>query len=298
MRKSSAIIVNPVSGKGNAFSKASRAKKILSQAGLEVSLHETKASGHGRMLAAEYSVNVDVLVSVGGDGTLNEVINGVLDSGSETPIAIIPAGTANVVSLDLGLPKKFYSLVKLAIESPIRRLDLGRAGDRIFIMCAGVGLDAAIVEKISLRRAHHGITMLSYVLPILKTVFKYSFTPMRVVVDGELVDEYSTFTVIGNMRHYGGPFGFFREATPDDGVLDICCLHGTKTIHLIRYMWGALKQNLHTFIDVTYYRGKNVTIVGDKRVLVQVDGDRGGHLPMTFTILPGAATFCVSYPSP
>ena len=297
MRKSAAIIVNPVSGKGAALRKAYSARRILDQAGLEVTLHSTKAAGHGRMLAAEKSGYADVLVSVGGDGTLNEVINGVLDSGSDTPIAIIPTGTANVVSLDLGLPKNFDSLVKLAIESPIRRLDIGRAGDRIFIMCAGVGLDAAIVENISFTRSNHGFTILSYVPPILKEVFRYSFTPMRVIVDGEVVDESSTFTVIGNMRRYGGPFRFFREAAPDDGVLDVCCLHGRKTIDLIHYMWGAFKQNLQTFIDVTYYRGKEITVEADKRVLVQVDGDRGGQLPMTFTILPGAAAFCISYPS-
>jgi diacylglycerol kinase family enzyme len=181
----------------------------------------------------------------------------------------------------------------LAIDSSVSLLDLGRAGDRFFIMCSGAGFDAAIVDTISRTRTQSGITMLSYIMATLRETFKYPFPRMRVTIDGKEFDKDSTFVVIANMKRYGGVFRLCRDASPDDGMLDVCCLHGGKIRDLVRYAWGAFRENLMDFNDIAFYRGRQIKLEADERVLVQVDGDRGGELPMLFTIMPGAVSFCV-----
>ena len=293
MRKTAIIIVNPYSGKGIALRKAREARRILEKAGLFAEIFPTGGPGHGRELAAKHAGSVDVLVSVGGDGTLNEVVNGVVNADSETPVAIVPTGTANVVARELGLPKDFGCQVMLAVESDVRRLDLGCAGDRCFTMCAGAGLDAAIVDAVSRRRTERGITMLNYLIPAVREAALYRYPAIAVIVDGVLVDESSTFTVVGNMKRYGGLFRLFKDATPDDGLLDVCCLHGRSIAELARYAWSAYRERLHELKGVTCYRGKQITLEAADRVLLQIDGDPGGELLATFEVLPLAVTFCV-----
>jgi YegS/Rv2252/BmrU family lipid kinase len=296
MRKSAAIILNPVSGHGNSLNKAHEVQRLLDQAGLDVALFLTEASGHGRTLAIEIAASVEVIVCVGGDGTINEIANGMVDVGHDTPILIIPTGTANVVFRELGLPNDLKSQAKLAIDSPIRLLDLGRAGDRFFIMCAGVGFDAAIVDTISQTRTQSGITMLNYILPTLREASRYDFPRMRLTIDGVVIDDASTFAIIGNIPRYGGLFRLFKDSSPCDGLLDVCCFHAKNAWDLGRYAWGAFRQKLMGYNDVAFYRGKEIKVEADEQVLVQVDGDPGGKLPMVFSIMPSAVSFCVEYP--
>lgn len=307
MREAAAIIVNPTSGRATALARAQEAQRLFADAGVSAALMPTQAAGHARSLAEDNAETYDVLVSVGGDGTLNEVINGVVDAESDTPIAIIPTGTANVVHKELALPDDLPSLVDIALRGDIRALDLGEtvsldadpyadlpAEGRRFAMCAGAGFDAAIVQTVHNERTEDGIRMLNYYLPTVQTLFNYPFPYMRVTVDGMVVDGASTFTVVGNMRNYGGPFAFFDQARPDDGLLDVCCLHGQGPLDLLRYGWGAFWQRLHDFEDVTHHQGRSIWIEAEQEVLVQIDGDPGGRLPMRFDILPAVVGFCVA----
>jgi diacylglycerol kinase (ATP) len=121
---------------------------------------------------------------------------------------------------------------------------------------------------------------------------------MKVFVDGELAESDATFVVIGNMRRYGGPFQLFERATPDDGKLDVCCLRGRHALDLLRYSWNAFWKTLAKQPDVFYHLADRVRVESDQKVLVQVDGDQGGELPMDFQVLPGAVNFCVSDHNP
>jgi diacylglycerol kinase (ATP) len=298
MRRSAAIIVNPISGHGIGLKRAKRARRILEKAGLDVEVYLTEGPGHGSQLTKEKGISADVIISVGGDGTLNEIVNGLVETGSDTPIAIVPTGTANVVSRELGLPSDVTSQVRLAVDGPVRRLDLGCAGNRQFIMSAGAGFDAAVVNKVSMSRTDRSITMLNYVIPCLREGMRYPFPAMRVTVDGMVVDERSTFTVVGNMRRYGGIFQIFKDACPDDGMLHVCCMHASNLLDLFRYSWGGFFNRLCEFMGVTYYQGKRITIEADEQVFLQIDGDPSGQLPRTFELLPKAAGFCVNTPPP
>ncbi|MBN2124983.1 MAG: hypothetical protein JW821_11860, partial [Deltaproteobacteria bacterium] len=217
------------------------------------------------------------------------------DAFSETPVAMVPTGTANVVSRELDLPKDLKSQVLLAMESDLRRLDLGCVGQRRFMMCVGAGFDAAIVHAMAWKRPGRGITLQSYLPLVMGEARRYPFPPMRVTVDGVLVEEYSVFTVVGNMSRYGGPFRMFKNASPEDGLLDVCCLQGRRLIDLARYAWLARWGRLQKGKGVNTHRGKEVILEADERIPLQIDGDPGGELPAILRILPGAISFCVPF---
>ncbi|MFZ7112881.1 MAG: diacylglycerol/lipid kinase family protein [Desulfatiglandales bacterium] len=292
MRKKLIIIVNPVSGKGVALEKAGEAKRILRRVGVEADLIQTRSPGHARQLSAKWADCADVLISVGGDGTLNELVNGVVDAASDTPIAVIPTGTANVVARELGLPKGLEAQVMIAAEGPLRRLDLGRAGDRCFAMCAGAGFDAAVVKAVSERRTRLGISMFSYVIPVIREALGYPYPAMRVLVDGAVADESASFVVVANMGLYGGVFRLFNHALPDDGRLDVRCFRGKGVRDLFRYAWAAYWGRLDDLMDVSSYQGTDISLEADKDVPIQIDGDPGGNLPVSIVCLPKAVSFC------
>ncbi len=299
MRRRVAVILNPTSGRARGKFLTREVLYRLTQQGSLVSLHTTQAAGAARSLAAELGPEVDVLVCVGGDGTLNELVNGLQDVQAATPIAVFPTGTANVVAKELHLPTSLQRLAEIAVHGSLRRLDLGvatngRSGPRRFTMCAGAGLDATIVDKVSRKRSAAGISMLSYLVPTVMTLLRYDFPTMEVFADGRPVADGVTFALVGNMRRYGGPFRFFNKAMPDDGFLDVCCLKGRRRIDLLRYALGALRHNLPDLPDVAYARARVIELQAASEVPVQVDGDRGGALPMRFEILPQAVRFCVS----
>ena len=302
-RRRAAIIVNPASGRARARRRARKLLYRLVREGVSAILHETTGPGDGRKFAAGIAAEVDVVVSVGGDGTLNEVLNGLLDAGSRTPAAVITTGTANVVAGELGLPPTLPEMVEVIRHGPIRSLDMGlmRAGSgavRRFAMCAGAGFDAAVVEAVHRARTGTGITHWSYARPILSTLLRYKHPPLRIAIDGKPLERDAVFAVVANMRRYGGNHQVCSQADPDDGLFDICCLHKRGMLPLLRLAWGIVRKNVRPSAEISLLRGKVVELSAAARVPVQADGDAVGILPMRFEILPAAAHFCVAAASP
>jgi len=294
MRHSAAIIINPVSGRGQTLKKAEKALRYLETAGVNIHFLPTLYQGHGHFLAKEHASQVEVLISVGGDGTLNEVINGLLESDADIPIAIIPAGTANVVAQELNIPNDLESQIRIAVEGPIRKLDLGMADHRPFIMAAGIGPDAEIVTRIAQKRDRKGISKLNYIAPTYHTIFHYTYPTMRIIVDGKMADETATFTIVGNCSLYGGHFHPFRNADPTDRLLDVCAMHMKKPADWLPYARYGLLGRFSTCPDMTHYQGREIQVLALDPIKVQIDGDPAGRLPMNFSILPEAVSFCVA----
>ncbi len=298
MRKHAVIIVNPVSGAARAGERIQALVQSLEQEGAIPDIRRTEAPGHARCLAGTCCRDADVILSVGGDGTLNEIICGLADAGSNTPIALFPTGTANVVAKELGLPAATDALARVAVHGRVRELDLvsavnGAGVQRYFVMCAGAGLDAIAVERVARTRRESGISMLSYFLPAAGAVRDYAFCRMRVMVDGREVDVESTFTIVANMRRYGGPFSFFGSIRPDDGLLHVCCMHARSRLDLAYFAVRALLGRMPGTRGVKHYSGRSVRITADGRIPVQMDGDPGGELPVSLDLLPHAVRICV-----
>jgi len=253
--------------------------------GYDVEERETQGVGDATRLAGEaVEQGRDLVCVIGGDGTVNEAINGL--AGAEVPLAIVPTGTVNVLAMELGIPLEPPDAVKLLEVGAVSWIDLGLAGERYFGLMAGVGMDAAVVASLN---------------PVMKKAFKEAAFAVqgfatyltkeepliRVTTDERTVEGY--FAVFGNSSNYGGGFGITPLADMRDGLLDVCVLKDKSLLSTIWY-WTAALINAHIrHPKVEYFRTERaeiVTVEEGKEVLVQTDGEMAGKLPLTCRVVP------------
>ena len=288
------LVVNPVSGRGRALRAAERFLAAARAGGATVEEFRTAARGDATRRAAEArGGGIDVVVACGGDGTVNEVMNGL--EGTGIPVGILPTGTANVLARDLGLPFDPQGAARVAVRGRPRALDIGgarsSAGERRFLCCAGVGLDAAVVAAVAeARRARLGFR--GWVRPLRREIAAYDFPALRVTVDGAPAGA-ATLAVICNTANYGGVFTLVPGADPGDGLLDACLIDARRRRSFFRYLWGAWRGSLPRQGDVATARGRAFRVEADRPVPVQVDGDPFGSTPLEVTLRPGAAQVLV-----
>lgn len=280
------VIANPVSGGGRARALADALRRELERQGQVVELLFTAKPGDAPVFAAREGA--DCVVAVGGDGTANEVANGL--AASQARLAILPVGAANVVARELGLPRSPAGLAALIAAGSTRTMDVGLFGERRFLLGAGAGLDAAVAEAVHHNRAGKKVRISSYVLPALRTIASYAYPKVRVTVDGEMLCEDGQYVVVGNCRRSAGIFAVTPEARIDDGLLDVCVLRNLTWTHLARLLAAVCRPGFARRKDVLYRQGKSVELfpAAGERVPLQVDGDPAGTLPATFRIVPRA----------
>lgn len=279
------IIANPVAGGGKGRRMAETLRDSLEGKVGEVELVLTKQAGDNEPEAAR--PGADVVVAVGGDGSVNEVVNGLKNT--DAALAILPAGTANVVSRELGIPKDPEAVAALIVAGNFREMDAGIRDGRRFMLGAGAGLDAAIAEAVSEQRGRKS-NLIKWVWPSIKTSLRYTFPAFRVVADGELLCEAGQYAIIGNCRYSAGVFPLTPEAKIDDGLLDICIFQNLNALRLIGLLPTVWNGRHIRRKDVIYkqFQSLEITPVSDETVPFQVDGDPGGQLPVTIGIEPKA----------
>jgi diacylglycerol kinase (ATP) len=283
--KKVALVYNPISGRGRSAAAAEKAAEVFRRAELTVQIHETRAAGDGRRFAAELATDMDALVAVGGDGTLNEVISGLV---RDVPVGLIPVGTANVVARDLGLPFDPAEAARLILHGSTRRIDVGRVNDRRFLAMVGVGFDGEIVKEIAAARSGP-ITQLTYVKPAMRALSAFSPRPLRLTVDGATLAEDFYAVFVANTRCYGGHFSVAPEAILDDGALHFAAWTEKSKLTLLRYAWAGLLRRKAS--GAVYGAGRTFRIesADGTPVPVQADGDPLGTTPLDIEILPHAA---------
>ena len=284
--KKCVIITNPAAGR-YASSLLRHATEFIGRAGYSVYVRCTECPGDGTRLAHEcVQENPDLVLAAGGDGTLNEVVNGLVFT--EIPFAVLPRGTVNVFAREIGLPRGLDRQLQVVCEGRRHRVCLGKANDRFFLLMAGVGFDAGVVEGVN-SNLKRRIGRLAYVVSGFRTLFHLNPPPLDVLVDDE---ERLTarHLIIGNGRFYGGSFKVTPEASIRSPALDFCAFGGGRRIDLMRYAWGIALFNHRRMKDVTCRRCSRLTVQSGERVPVQVDGDACGELPMTFETVPDALT--------
>ncbi len=207
--RSLGLISNPIAGAGKAGRRAERAAALLEDLGFSVESRSTARPGHARTLAREFAATRDAVAVLGGDGTVNEVVNGL--AGAVVPLAILPGGTVNVLALELGLPFDLTRACALVTSGTRATLDLGRLEDRWFTLHAGVGLDALTVRTID-PTAKRRFGKLAFVAAGVRAFLDHPQPEFRVVVDG--VGYEATFAVVANCAYYAGRFGAAVDADP------------------------------------------------------------------------------------
>lgn len=272
------VLVNPTAGMRPAVIEA--LVESLRARGAVVETATTLVRGHGTELArTAVGQGADVVLACGGDGTVNEVVNGL--AGTPTALAVFPAGTVNVWAREVGIPTDPVRNAALLWEGERRLIDLGKAGDRYFLLMAGIGLDADVASQISgPEKRRWGV--LAYLGRGIFTALRWPRQRMWLSLDGRSLRRRALFLVIGNTRLYGGVVNITHRAVADDGQLDVCLFGGQGLLEKLAHTFRVATRSHTRATTVEYYRAQRLTLVTRPKVAVQVDGDTIGQTPMTF----------------
>ncbi len=290
MKKKLKIIFNPISGSKLDSKRVEHIKQYFINYNYLVNWSVTTQKGDATLFAKETDNSFYAVVVIGGDGTINEVVNGL--QGRQIPIGIIPQGTGNLLAKELHIPLSIEKACAIIRRSVTISMDLGNDTKRYFFLMAGVGIDADVVYAINAVRKGN-ITLFTYIMPIIGTIIRYRFPKLRVTIDGEVVENDASVVFVSNVKGYFGPIRFAYLAKTNDGLFDICIMKGRKKLHILKYIIGAATGGLRLFSDVTYLRGKDITVEGYSLTRYQLDGDPGGNLPGSYRIIPDAVRFFV-----
>jgi diacylglycerol kinase (ATP) len=290
MTRSAVIIYNPNSGRRRDRRRSvAQMVERLQRRGVRVESRATGAPGDATRLSREASAaGVHMIVVHGGDGTVNEAMQPLV--GGTTPLAVWAGGTANVLARELGLPRDLGSIADMIVTGRTRRVSVGRAGARHFLLMAGVGQDAALVYAVNpmLKRfTGQGAFWIAGLRQLLQ------WKPRRFQVDVEGQRYGATFAVLANAASYGGGMRLAPRASMDSGCLDLCLLDWKDRLRFVRSLPAAFSGRHLDLPGVTYVQAQHVTASGDDGVRVQVDGELIGELPMTFECVPAALSVIV-----
>lgn len=283
-----AIVANPVAGNGRGQRYAEALERALRHRGIEVALHVTREAGDGRRLAS--AVDAACVAVVGGDGTVNEVLNGLADRGA--CLAILAAGSANVVARELRFPARPERLAAWIAAGRTRRMDVFQCGGRRAMLGAGAGFDAAVTARVHESRGER-LGLWRWVLPAVQIAHRYAAQPypeIRATVDGREVCARSPYVIVGNCPFSAGRFRATPLAKTDDGLLDIVAVKRWGLWRMISLAAGSLLPGFARRGDLVYVQGRHVRLepAGDVPALFQVDGDPAGTIPADIEALPRA----------
>ncbi len=277
------VIFNPVAG----MRRRRRVRRFIAACaagGAKVDLHETTGPDDARNVASRAAHDrYDALVAAGGDGTINEAINGIMQSEAERPppLGILPLGTANVLAHELALPRRPERAAEVVLAGGRRHLMLGLANGRHFVLMAGVGFDAAVVAAVDsgLKRA---FKQGAYVLSSLQLLFLFRFPAYRVTANGEVFEARSLIAC--NARHYGGPFVLAPKADLASPTFQLCLFERGGTLTAMRYGIAFLRGRLHRTRGVHFLETAEARIEGPDGEPVQGDGELVAQLPLTLAV--------------
>lgn len=270
------LVFNPYAGGGRAAAAAKSVKTCLERHGLELVAETTDEPREATFITAELAPEVDAIVAVGGDGTINEVINGL--AGHDVPLGIVPAGTVNVLALELGLPFNVQKACEVIARNHTVTLDLGRVDGRRFVLMVGVGLDALTIRELD-QGAKKRYKELAFVWTGVRSYIRHPPIEFSLSVDGERFS--ATYAVVGNCRYYGGRFGVTTKADPTDGLFDVL-LYRDHGFGQSAAFWAGVPLGVHVhYPGVTYLRGRHVAFEAPQEGVVwfQTDGELAGRLP-------------------
>lgn len=284
------VIFNPAA-RGE---KSQRLRQFLeSKAADGVVLAPTLCTGDATRLAGEaVRQGCDVIVAAGGDGTINEVINGLGDTG--VALGILPLGTVNVFAKELGIPHNFAAAWAVVEAGHVRAVDLASAAfagkRRHFCQLAGVGFDARAVRRASWELKKK-VGPLAYVWAGLK-VLGESHAPVEVQLPHAKAAGVAVF--VGNGRYYGGKFRLFPQAKLDDGLLDVCVFERCGYLDLLRYGPAVLCARHTRLRGVHYFQTQELVCNGAEPAPFELDGEDAGDAPVSFSVKPRALRVIVS----
>lgn len=277
------IIHNPTSGRG--FGPLRAVVPLLEKMGCRITVRPTTCRGDAQVFASEASdAAFDRIVVCGGDGTINEAVNGL--SSSSPPLAIIPAGTANVLAAEIGLGSRPEEIARTIVSGEARAVSVGAINGHKFLLMAGVGFDARVVATVS-SRLKRAIGKGAYVLASLVQMIRGDFVRFEVLVDG--VRHEAASVVVANAHYYGGKFVCAPEARLDSPILQVCLFERGSRFHVAVYGLALMLGFLPRAPGYRILPATRIEIRQPHGAPIQSDGDFVGVTPAEVSVTPRAA---------
>jgi len=302
------FIVNPAAGSGGFQKLVIKAAGHLTRLGCRVKQVETKCKGDATRLARRaVAEGFDVAVAVGGDGTINEVCNGL--AGTETALGVLPAGTANVYAAEVRIPiwwplnpGAVNKAAEVIVSGQRRQVDLGQVqvadgSSRYFLMWCGIGLDAAISQAIrpgDTRRLGY----IAWILSGLMVTYEFMGTPATLVTDNGSIRERVLVAVVSNGQLYGRVWRMAPKAKMDDGFLDVAVMAGHRWPSTIKHAIGLTFRQHIKDPDFSIYRTRRLSLSARDPLPVHVDAETIGVTPVEVEVAPRALNIIVPHNAP
>ena len=292
-RREVTIIANPISGEGASYHKAELLARRLRRRGVPCRVLPTEHAGHASDLAHEAASDSRAVIAVGGDGTVNEVAHGL--AGTDTPLVVMPTGTANVLAHELRVGKHVSAAIRAICHGKVRRMDLGRVTHpepdptrrSCFACMASCGYDAAVTRAMHFSRTGK-INYAHYVPVMLQAFCDYTYPELSVMLDGQRWPRGVRHVVVSNTRSYGGPFRVATRARFDDSLFDVVLFEKGGPFWLLLYMASLVVRGHFVLPGVKLIRARVVQVSSESPAPYQLDGDFVGHTPLTVELEPKA----------
>jgi diacylglycerol kinase (ATP) len=293
------LIVNPAAGEGRAGRLRPWLLERLRFAGSAARLVETRGPDHVRDLALHAAEQGhDRVVAVGGDGTVQEVVNGLMEADSDLAVGILAGGSGNDLARSLGLPRRPSDALGVALGEATRRIDVGRAvrksgsieSVRWFAAAGGIGFDAQVAAAMAGPRRRWQRGRLGYGISTLRELARFRNRHVRVLLETpeghREIDRRVLFVAIANGRFYGGGMDICPDASLTDGLLDLCVVGDISRIEAVRQLPGLYRGRHVNHPAVELLRARSVGLEGERGTLVHLDGEPFGALPLRIEIDP------------
>ncbi|PWU69149.1 diacylglycerol kinase [Gracilibacillus dipsosauri] len=292
--KRARIIYNPTSGREVFKRELAEVLKRFEQAGYETSTHATTCEGDG-VQAARYAVEqkFDLIIAAGGDGTVNEVVQGIAEQDYRPQLAIIPVGTTNDFARALGIPREIQKAVDVILEHNVRSLDIGKVNDQYFMNIAGGGKLTELTYEVP-SKLKTMLGQLAYYLKGIEMLPSLKPTKVKIEYDGKVLEEEIMLFLVSNTNSVGGFEKLAPAAKMDDGYFDLVILKKANLAEFIRIATlatrGAHLEDKHIF----YTKANRIKVHSEEKMQLNLDGEYGGLLPGEFVNLYRHIEFFVS----
>ena len=322
------LIYNPSSGTAVIRRELGAAVAFLESRGWSITRSETASPLEARELARRaVERGAGVVIAAGGDGTVNEVANGLVHT--EAALGILPVGTTNSFALQMGIPalkpvlpgtqtarrlaglgdrlarplpisyhrKVLLNAARVLTEGQTVIIDVGEVSGRYFLISAGIGLEAAIIERLSLRDKK-ALGSWSYLLTAIESAYRYASTEVRLTLDGEVLLISTPLIVVSNIQLYGGMVAINARALVNDGKLDVTVLKGGGVLTFLQHTMKILaRRHLHD-PKVEYYQCREAVVEALHPLPVHADGDPLTETPVTIRTVPSSLKLIVPHRVP
>jgi diacylglycerol kinase (ATP) len=300
------VVLNPASAGGRTLRRWPATTRALRSAGVTFEVHRTAGPGdatHAVRTAIQRGCRT--IVAVGGDGTLNEVVNGFFDAegapiGGDAILALLPSGTGGDFRRAVGIPSDVDAAARLIAIESVRHIDAGRIefgnGDRrFFINIADCGMGGEVVARVNRRTSNRGVRGSAiFLVTSLVTLLRYTPRSARIEIDGMLIERDVRSVVIANGRYFGGGMHVAPNAALDDGQFDVVIIGDTGRARALSGIPSLYRGRHLNRREVEVYRARTVRVACEgEPMLFDVEGEQVGTTPATLTCLPHAISLCV-----